>query len=121
MVGEGSLARQELEQDARRESKRRPGRRPFAGRRRMPRICSGAMYGSVPPARARSASFASCGQVEVEQHRLAVVGDQDVGRLDVPVHDAALVGMGQGVGQPLADPQDGIDVGSCLKKCERRR
>src|SRR5205807_759809 len=49
-------------------------------------------------------------QVEVQQHRLALVCQQDVGRLQVAVQDAALVGMSQTVGQTRGDPQDGLDV-----------
>ena len=39
------------------------------------------------------------GEVEVEEHRPAVVGQQHVRRLDVAVQDAAVVGVGQPVGQ----------------------
>src|SRR5262249_49883819 len=38
------------------------------------------------------------GEVEVQQHRLAVLGQQDVGRLEVAMHDAAVVGVPQPVG-----------------------
>ena len=45
-------------------------------------------------------------QVEVKQHRHAVGGDQHVRRLDVAVEHAAVVGMGEGLGQPGAPPGD---------------
>jgi len=51
------------------------------------------------------------GQVEVEEHRLAVAGDQDVGRLDVHVDEVAVVGVLQAVGDADADPADRLDVG----------
>ena len=50
------------------------------------------------------------GEVEVEQERLAVVGEQDVGRLQVAVEDAPLVGVGQPVGHPRDQPEHGRDV-----------
>ena len=50
------------------------------------------------------------GQVEVEQERLAVVAQQDVGRLEVAMEDAALVGVGQAVGQACDQPEDRLDV-----------
>ena len=50
-------------------------------------------------------------QVEIQEHRLTIVGEQNVGGLDVPMNDAALVGVGQGVRQSFADPQDRIDIG----------
>ena len=50
------------------------------------------------------------GQVEVEQERLAVVAQQDVGRLEVAMEDAALVGVGQAVGQACDKPEDRLDV-----------
>ncbi len=59
-------------------------------------------------------------QVKVEQHRLAVAGQQHVGRLDVQVHQAALVGIVQGVGQARADPADRLLVGRLLQKADGR-
>ena len=50
------------------------------------------------------------GQVEVEQQRLAVVAEQDVGRLEVAMEDAAFVGVGQPVGQAGGQPEDRLDV-----------
>ncbi len=44
--------------------------------------------------------FRVFGQVEVEEHRLPLVGQQHVGRLEVAVQHAALVGVGQPLGQP---------------------
>ena len=51
------------------------------------------------------------GEVEVQDQRLAVVGHQDVGRLQVAMEDAPPVGVRQAVGDPRADPEDGVDVG----------
>ena len=50
------------------------------------------------------------GEVEVEQDRLAVVGEEDVGRLEVAVEDAPLVGMSQALRDPLHEPEDGRDI-----------
>ena len=50
------------------------------------------------------------GQVEVQEHRQAVLGDEDVGRLDVAVQHAALVRMLQSLGQPRPPPGDGPGV-----------
>ena len=50
------------------------------------------------------------GQVEVEEHRLAGVGEQDVGRLHVEVEDAPGVGVGQSVGELPYEPQHRVRV-----------
>jgi len=50
------------------------------------------------------------GDVEVEQHGLPVRGQEHVGRLQVQVNQAALVGELKGLGQANADPADGVDV-----------
>src|SRR5262249_12848862 len=50
------------------------------------------------------------GDVEVEQHRLAVGREQDVARLDVAVDHAAAVGVVQRLRQPLDDPGGGLEV-----------
>ena len=69
--------------------------------------------------RQRAAHGGGCGagamldigrQIEIEKHGLAVVGQQDVGRLQVTVEDAPFVGMAQAIRQPPAHPQDGMDV-----------
>ena len=49
-------------------------------------------------------------EVEIEQHRLPFVGEQDVAGLEVQMQDPALVGMGQPARQPGDDPQDGLDI-----------
>ena len=49
------------------------------------------------------------GQVEVEEHRLAGIGEQHIARLDVQVQDAAAVGVvqpGRQVGQQPESPRD---------------
>ena len=51
------------------------------------------------------------GQVEVQEHGQAVLGDEDVGRLDVAVQHAALVRVLQGLGQPRPPPGDRPRVG----------
>ncbi len=43
-------------------------------------------------------------QVEVEQRRMTVRREEDVGRFDVAVRNAASMGMIQGLGEPGADP-----------------
>ena len=50
------------------------------------------------------------GEMEVEQQRLAVGGEQDVRRLDVEMDEPAFVGVVERLGQARADPADGIDV-----------
>ena len=50
-------------------------------------------------------------QVEVQQHGHAVGGHQHVGRLDVAVEHAAVVGVVEGLGQPGAPPGDRPGVG----------
>ena len=87
-------------------------------------MCSGAMYGSVPPIAARSgrpSELHVLGQVEVEQHRPAVVGQEDVGRLEVAVQDSAAMGMAQSVGELTAEREDRLDVGQTLPDATSRR
>ena len=43
------------------------------------------------------------GQAEVDDLHLAVIVDQDIGRLDVPVQDAVLVGGGESLGDLNGD------------------
>ena len=57
------------------------------------------------------------GEVEVEQHRLAVGGQQDVGRLEVEVDQPALVGELQRVGQAGGDPAHRLHVGDVASIC----
>ena len=61
-------------------------------------------------------ALAVLGEVEVEEHRPAVVGQEDVGRLHIPVDDAPLVGVRQGIGQPDGQPDDGVDVAQALQR-----
>ena len=57
------------------------------------------------------------GEVEVQQHRLAFVGQEDVGGLEVPVDDAPGVRVGQAIGQPRRQPEDRLDIGQALEGC----
>ena len=52
------------------------------------------------------------GQAEVQQPRVALAVNQDVGRLQVPVDDAALVGKGHGPGDLYHQAADGALVQS---------
>src|SRR5207253_6189073 len=49
-------------------------------------------------------------QVEVEEHRLAIGGEQDVGRLEVEVHQAALMGVLESIRQGRSEPADGLRI-----------
>ena len=51
------------------------------------------------------------GQVEIQQHRLAVGRQEYVRRLDVHVDQPAVVGVLKGVGQAGADPADRMYIG----------
>ncbi len=55
------------------------------------------------------------GEVEIQKHRLAVVGQKDVGRLQIAVHNATLVGVRQAVGEATGDPQRRLDVAEPLQ------
>ena len=50
------------------------------------------------------------GKIEVEEQRLAFGTDQDVGRLDVAVQDAPVVGVLQSVGKLSDHPGSGLEV-----------
>ena len=50
-------------------------------------------------------------EVEVQQHRQAVAGHQDVRRLDVAVQDLAVVGVLERLGHPGAPPGDRLGIG----------
>ena len=52
-------------------------------------------------------------EVEVQQQRLCVGGQKDVRGLQVEMDQAALVGVGQTVGQAGANTADRLDVGQC--------
>ena len=51
-----------------------------------------------------------CGEVEVEQDWLAVIGEEDVGRLQIAMENSPLVGMGQAVGHSSHQPEDRLHV-----------
>jgi hypothetical protein len=72
-----------------------------------------------PRAGFRVTQCSRVGQVEVQQHRLAIVLQQDVGRLQIPVDDAPLVGVGQSVSQAGAEPQDRVGIAEPLQPGER--
>ncbi len=63
----------------------------------------------------------AAGQVEVQQHRLAVEAHQDVRRLDVVVQHAALVRVLQPVGQAGHDPRRRPVVVQAAQQVERGR
>ena len=50
------------------------------------------------------------GEVEGQQHRLTVGREQDVGRLDVQMHQPAIVGVLKGVGQDRPNPANRVDI-----------
>jgi hypothetical protein len=51
------------------------------------------------------------GEVEVQEHGLAVGGEEDVGGLEVEVNQAALMGEVEGVGEGGGGPADRLGVG----------
>jgi hypothetical protein len=49
------------------------------------------------------------GDAEIQEHRLAFVGQQYVSRLEVTMQDFAVVRVGQSVGKARRDPQDRLN------------
>ena len=57
-------------------------------------------------------------KMEIQEHRLAISGQQHVRRFDVHVNQTAIVCVLQAVGKAGPDRDDRIDVGAAqLKKC----
>jgi hypothetical protein len=79
-------------------------------------VAGGAAEGAGPAAGGQGGA----GQVEVEQQRLAVAGQQHVARLEVQVNQPALVGVLEGVGQARAQPAHRRDVGEAGQQPARR-
>ena len=65
------------------------------------------------------ASCFDAGQAEVGDPEFAGVVDQQVGRLDVAVEDAVLVGVVEGLGGLDAEPGDGAEVFAGVEGGER--
>ena len=82
----------------------------LAGVARSPRACSGAMYSGVPMTTSAAVSPDVAPRMmrdaEVGQVGAAGLVEQDVGRLDVAVHDAGAVGGGQRVEQRVGELAD---------------
>ena len=78
-----------------------------AGAREV-RLGHGGRHGAV--ARAGADGLRALGQAEVEELRLAAPGHEDVGGLDVPVHDAAGVRGLEGVGDLDAEIEQGVEL-----------
>ena len=82
------------------------------------------MYRSVPrmsPVRVRPGVALDLGQAEVGDPELALGVEQEVGRLDVAVEDAAGVGVVQRLGGLHAEPGHVADVGAVAGRGGRRR
>ena len=64
----------------------------------------------MPPTAACSARKSLVlGEVEIEEQRLTLGADQNVGRLDVSVQDAAVMGVLESVGELSDDPGRGLE------------
>ncbi len=50
------------------------------------------------------------GQIEVEDQRLAVIGEQNIGRLEIAMHDSMLVRTSHAIGDPRHDPDGGVQI-----------
>ena len=85
--------------------------------------CSGDIQPGVPPsrsARALARQDRALGEVEIQQHRLAVHRDQDVRRLDVHVDQAPRVGIVERIGETRRDPGHRLDIGRLLEAATKR-
>ena len=60
----------------------------------------------------------NAGKVEVKEHRPSVLGEQDVGRLDVPVQDSTIVCMCQPIGQLRTNPKHRLDEAHAIQGFE---
>ena len=88
-----------------------------------PRACSGLMYAAVPrivpvpvttaaPVRAVRLGRFDPGQAEVEHLDEAIGGDRDVRGLEIPMHDAVLMGRFERAGDL---PRDGQGLVECQR------
>ena len=59
------------------------------------------------------------GQVEVEQHRRAIFGQQNVRGFQVTVEQSPSVGVVESLGQPRHDPDGGLDGAGALEESPR--
>src|SRR5206468_973077 len=69
----------------------------------------------------RLAAIEVLGDVEVEEHGLAIGAKKDIGRLDVAMKHAALVRMLQGLGQAGGDPRRRTDIAEASQPGQGRR
>ena len=72
---------------------------------------SAGIFREVASMRAGGIDGPADGEVEVEQHRVAVGGDQDVRRLDVAMQNASRIGVVQRLGESGDGPTDGLRIG----------
>ena len=92
-------------------SSRRWADRPSPGRAIAREPCRRAFRPGRSIGMARAGRRPVAGQVEVEEQRIAIGGQQDVGRLDVSVGHVAAKRVVECLGQPGADPRDRLTVG----------
>ena len=98
------------------------GRRPqLAGRPQRGQLLRRHERRRAPqPLRGAVGSQRLAREVEIQQHRLAVGGDEHVGRFQVQVDQAALVSIVQGVRQAGADPADRLHIGRLIQQLPDR-
>src|SRR5262245_627084 len=64
--------------------------------------------------------FQVTSKVEIEQHRLAIGGDQYIGWFDVSMHNASSVCVRQPICQTRRDPSHGFDVAGLFENLASR-